>query len=305
MTPTTQDVRNWWAPPCQADRGVTIDFGNAGAKITIDKRVVKVFEAVEAIMAKYGYTIRAGDTGAYNCRVITGGTGYSLHAYLIAVDVNWQTNPYGPVLRTDMPPAMILEIEALQVDGVQVVRWGGRYSGNKDAMHFEIIVSPILAVRFNSPVENWVLKQGSRGPRVRDLEKLLVHLGYTNVIVDGVFGPVTTAAVKDFQKLLKATPSGSVGAFTFAAFERWYAMVGGKPKAWCVGDRSAEIKATKERLVRSFSQRLVRNGKLTRATQKAIRNAQKFLGLHQTGNLDEKTRDKIAEWDRYVQSKNA
>jgi hypothetical protein len=126
----------------------TIDYGNAGARITVDRLTVPIWRAVEAIFKKYRYPIRRSDTGAYNCRQITGGSGYSLHAYGIAVDVNWQSNPYGSHLVTNMPAGAIREIEALEVDGRPIVRWGGRYSGNKDAMHFEVIVPPSVAIRF-------------------------------------------------------------------------------------------------------------------------------------------------------------
>lgn len=148
MTASTSTLREWWSPACNGDGMVTIPAGDQGARVTVDADVVDIFRAVFAIFAKYRYAIRRADTGAYVCRPITGGTGYSLHAYGIAVDVNWSTNPYGPNLVTDMPPGAIREIEALNVDGEQVVRWGGRYSTNKDAMHFEVVVPPATARRF-------------------------------------------------------------------------------------------------------------------------------------------------------------
>jgi hypothetical protein len=38
-----------------------------------------------------------------------------------------------------MPMVMILDIEKIRTrNGKIVFRWGGRYSGNKDAMHFEM-----------------------------------------------------------------------------------------------------------------------------------------------------------------------
>ncbi len=144
---STGAMRLAWARPCQLSPGRTRSFGSAGARITIDARGDSVWDAVEAIMAAHSYTIRPADTGAYNCRLITGGSGYSLHAYGIAVDVNWQSNPYGRTLVTDMAAAMIADIEAIRparlgYRHLPAVRWGGRYSGNKDAMHFEILVVP-------------------------------------------------------------------------------------------------------------------------------------------------------------------
>ena len=47
-----------------------------------------------------------------------------------------------------MAIGMIEDIEAIEtVGGVQVWRWGGRYRGNKDAMHFEVVASPAELAR--------------------------------------------------------------------------------------------------------------------------------------------------------------
>jgi len=111
--------------------------------ITVDKRTVSAFLALSACLRAHDYRTRRADTGAYNCRRITGGSGYSLHAYGIAADLNWSTNPYGKRLVTDMPPAMRDAIKAIRTRGGHLVfRWGGDYSGNKDAMHFEVVASP-------------------------------------------------------------------------------------------------------------------------------------------------------------------
>jgi len=117
------------------------------------------YRALDYVLTKWNYRPEPGHTGSYNCRPITGGTSYSLHAYLdggmftfwsgvrismaLAVDINWQRNPYGPKLITDMPRGMVDEICALRTgNGVQVWGWGGYYSGNKDAMHFELRCTP-------------------------------------------------------------------------------------------------------------------------------------------------------------------
>lgn len=96
-----------------------------------------------AVMEAHGYYIRSADTGAYNCRYIAGTTTWSNHSTGTAVDVNWQSNPRAGHLITDMPPAMIRAIEAIEtVDGIQVFRWGGRYGNSPDAMHYEVMVTP-------------------------------------------------------------------------------------------------------------------------------------------------------------------
>lgn len=153
MTTTTQ-IRSWWDPACRRN---TVSLTSA-------------FAALDNVFRKWLYKPRSGVTGSFNCRPITGGTNYSLHAFnpdgpfyfwtnvkvtkALAVDINWDKNPYGPELVTDMPLGMILEIEQIRTNnGKQVWRWGGRYLNNKDAMHFEIIVSPAdLATGIKSSV---------------------------------------------------------------------------------------------------------------------------------------------------------
>lgn len=143
MALSTSQLRVLWSPACRAKGDVYL----------------AAYAALDACMRAHNYRPRAADTGAYNCRTITGGSGYSLHAYgpasrfrfwsgveiatSLAVDINWQTNPYGPRLVTDMPRAMIDAIYRVRTrNGKQVFRWGGYYTVNKDAMHFEIVVSP-------------------------------------------------------------------------------------------------------------------------------------------------------------------
>ena len=139
----TSTLRNLYGPPCSSKGG----------------RYGAAYTALDTVMHRHNYRPRPGVTGAYNCRKITGGSGYSLHAYgvgfvftfwsgvriatSLAVDINWDTNPYGPRLVTDMPRAMIDDICRIRTkSGAQVWRWGGYYRGNKDAMHFEIVCHP-------------------------------------------------------------------------------------------------------------------------------------------------------------------
>jgi len=124
-------------------------------QVTVHSAILKAVAALNACLERHRYRTRKADTGAYNCRKITGGTGYSLHAYGIAIDINWQSNPYGSRLITDMPAAMVADIKAIRTNnGKQVWRWGGDYTGNKDAMHFEIICHPLdLTTGIKGPVQ--------------------------------------------------------------------------------------------------------------------------------------------------------
>lgn len=138
---TTTQLRSWWSPPCTGPWSKVALHGEG--MVTVRPAVVDAVHALSIVLAAHHYKTRARDTGAYNCRKITGGKGYSLHAYGTALDINWTTNPYGPVLKTDMTAAMVRAIKAIRTrNGKQVWRWGGDYRGNKDAMHFEIACHP-------------------------------------------------------------------------------------------------------------------------------------------------------------------
>ena len=92
MRYSAQKMRLLWADfAARRDRMITINF--AGARLTVAKPSTDAWQALATIMERHNYVIRPGDTGAYNDRPITGGTERSLHAYGIAADVNWDTNP--------------------------------------------------------------------------------------------------------------------------------------------------------------------------------------------------------------------
>lgn len=62
-----------------------------------------------------------------------------------------------------------------------------------------------------------VLKQGSRGNEVKEVQRRLKRWGYYSGSVDGVFGVGTKSAVIAFQKKNGLTPDGVVGKSTYKA----------------------------------------------------------------------------------------
>lgn len=200
---------------------------------TSDIRLAVAYPAIEAFtvlfdtMAAHRYPVRSNVTGAYNCRKITGGSTLSSHAYGIAVDVNWDTNPYVKgALVTDMPRTMTDDIQKIEtVDGVRVWRWGGDWDHRPetdhsfyDAMHFEIIATPEelragITRRITQPhIRAWpTLRRGAKGPAVVELQTQL------EIEPDGVFGPQTRNAVVEFQGTRGLLADGIVGPATWTA----------------------------------------------------------------------------------------
>lgn len=238
---TTAQIRSAWAPACTGPFA-RVALNGSGA-VSVRPAAVDAVKALNACLVAAGYQTRAGDTGAFNCRPITGGSGYSLHAYGIALDINWATNPYGPVLRTDMPRSMVDAIQAIRTNnGRQVWRWGGSYSGNKDAMHYEIVCTPadlatgIAGQRTPAPAIDWAAVRrfaagtvltaiqglgaldGASVPGlgVAAVQQALGLLGY-QVPVTGVYDRVTIDAVAAWQTQLRSMFPGKLndpgGAF--------------------------------------------------------------------------------------------
>lgn len=94
-------------------------------------------------------SIEANNTSAFNCRAVTGGSGWSEHAYGRAIDVNPFVNPYvkgSTVLppeaapytdRSRQDPGMIhADDEVVRAFAARGWAWGGYWRSLKDYQHF-------------------------------------------------------------------------------------------------------------------------------------------------------------------------
>ncbi|NEP01604.1 MAG: peptidoglycan-binding protein [Symploca sp. SIO2E9] len=80
-----------------------------------------------------------------------------------------------------------------------------------------------LPARVRQPPANVtlpILREGMRGPAVRQLQQRLIALGFLKGTVDGVFGEATQAAVKAAQRNFQLEPDGVVGPSTWSALLR-------------------------------------------------------------------------------------
>lgn len=241
MARRTSELRRLWAPACDFEKR-TLTLYTGATLSGLNVRVFEAFQALNEMMRSSGYVPRANapgawETGAYNCRKITNGSDWSLHAYGIAADINARTNPYGKSLITDMPFAMVEAIKAIRTGkGVPIFRWGGDYSRNKDAMHYEVVASPDEmeagvdwdSVSMEPPNPNdprtWpTLRKGDSGPSVEKLHELLVAAGFSDVNQRASVGSKTVEAVRSFQQSRKLDVDGIVGQQT------WTALLNGLP----------------------------------------------------------------------------
>lgn len=122
----------------------------------------KLFEArfpiarmqlVDDFAANDDLSMAANNTSAFNCRAVTGGTGYSQHSYGNAIDINTIQNPYvrvrdtGTLIlppegaafadRADVRPGMIVAGDVVTAAFAEIGWvWGGDWTSLKDYQHF-------------------------------------------------------------------------------------------------------------------------------------------------------------------------
>lgn len=111
------------------------------------------------------------------------------------------------------------------------------------------------------------VERGAKGPRVVALQYLLRSRGY-KLMTDGNFAFATESAVRRFQAKNKLQIDGKVG------WQSWEAIT---PKLRRGGSGSAVL-ALQTLLVQA-GQKVVRDGKFGLATEKAIGDFQKPIGL--------------------------
>lgn len=204
-------IRNPSIPTCNFSSAVSVRFPAAGSSYPagyIDLRVHpttrQIWRAVAAVMLHYGYPFREPAGGTLACRKITGGSGTTLHAHGIADDHNPSKNAYrvtamGGLIQwgkqTDMPAAMVLDIERIKLaNGLHPMRWGGRWWTVKDPMHYELgtLQNQLAAVNLASlPAGAWsrylTFEQGGSTDMASAAQKTLVALAF-NLFPNEVIG---------------------------------------------------------------------------------------------------------------------
>ena len=150
----------------------------------------------------------------YAFREINGSNVLSNHASGTAGDINAPKHPLGQVgtVPADKRAAISAKAAALGL------RWGGDYTGRKDEMHVEVVVPLSRALELVEALSRPVLREGSTGQAVRDLQAHLKQnypLYAKHLVVDGMFGPKTRGAVEEFQRRSGLTVDGVVGPKTW------------------------------------------------------------------------------------------
>lgn len=99
--------------------------------------------------------------------------------------------------------------------GQQINVPGASSGGNFDGLSVRKSSAPD-----DRPPQSGILREGSKGPAVSQLQKALADKGFNPGQIDGNFGPRTEAALKSFQRSRGIEADGIFGPQSRAAFSR-------------------------------------------------------------------------------------
>lgn len=162
-----------------------------------------------------------------------------------------------------------------------------------------VLVVALLLVGSGAAHAQTLLRQGSRGPAVSEWQQQLNAVRDPDIAVDGIFGPMTDAATRDFQQSAGIAVDGVVGPQTREAMRQ--AIGGGPPPApdpggglLRVGSRGAEVRALQEQLAGMAYWVGAVDGIYGTVTEQAVMAFQKVNGLTRDGVVGPNTRAALA-----------
>jgi peptidoglycan hydrolase-like protein with peptidoglycan-binding domain len=134
-----------------------------------------------------------------------------------------------------------------------------------------------------------LLKKGSTGEVVKQLQQALKDLGYSPGAVDGQFGSKTESAVKAFQADREITVDGIVGDITWLNIDEADLSNPTIKK----GSKGNPVRRAQKRLTLGGYDTGGVDGIFGAKTESAVKRFQKDMGLTQDGIVGPKTWDKI------------
>lgn len=223
--------QNGWPAGSQAQANVaTFVVPGTAVRLPVNR------EAAPALLefARWWHTnvelLTLGHCWGWANREIRGSDQISNHASGTAIDLNAPKHPLGAVGTVPASKRAAIAAKAASLG----LRWGGTYSGRKDEMHAEVIVTrermrqivaalqkkPAPKPPVPAPAARPTIRNGSRGAWVSRVQQHLKRnypLYAKHLAVDGIFGPKTEVAVKEFQRRSGLAADGIVGPNTWRA----------------------------------------------------------------------------------------
>ncbi|MEA5521301.1 peptidoglycan-binding protein [Limnoraphis robusta] len=130
-------------------------------------------------------------------------------------------------------------------------------------------------------VTTTILRRGSQGQAVKNIQAQLNIFG-AKLVIDGIFGAATEAAVKEFQKRSGLTVDGIVGTKTLNALSQATTVpidVLNSLPLLRRGSKGGDVKNVQVQLNNHFGANLVLDGAFGPATEAAVKKYQSQMGL--------------------------
>lgn len=133
-------------------RTVAADVATVFRRLYDRRFVIRRIHPVTVFGSDDDRSMAENNTSAFNCRRVTGGTGWSEHAYGTAIDINPIQNPYVTRAGTVLPPSgkpwadRSLRVPGMiHPNGIVVAafadvgwQWGGHWTSVKDYQHLSL-----------------------------------------------------------------------------------------------------------------------------------------------------------------------
>ena len=148
-------------------------------------------------------------------------------------------------------------------------------------------ISPAPVVHAESPTSVTGLKVGANGAAVQQLQEALIKAGFTVPGgADGVFGPGTEAAVKQFQSTQGLNPTGTVTAATALAL----GLMSSPYLGLAAGSTGDAVRQLQQRLIdRGIAVAGGADGVFGPGTTAAVKEFQRQLGYYPSGTVNAAT----------------
>jgi peptidoglycan hydrolase-like protein with peptidoglycan-binding domain len=134
-----------------------------------------------------------------------------------------------------------------------------------------------------------VLKRGSKGQDVEDLQQALLELDFKPGEADGVFGVYTESAIKAFQKWTQLSADGIVGPDTWAKLDD----ADRSDPALHEGDSGVAVRGVQRRLIAAGFGIDDIDGRFGPQTQAAVRAFQERSELDVDGVVGPRTWERL------------
>lgn len=177
--------------------------------------------------------LHTGWCWGYAYRPVRGYTTLSYHAFGLAIDLNAPAHPLGRTGTFSYKERLIINALCRKYG----LRWGGNYSGRKDEMHFECILTPTQAaariralqtptyrIRYPGPASFFprieALVPGKTNKQIALLQGRLTKFGAEPGKVDGNYGFKTKRAVSRVQRYYGGEGKGVMNLWTYLKMYR-------------------------------------------------------------------------------------